>query len=381
MRQASVKKSRKENGLIRARDLPTFQRALLSWFERNKRDLPWRHTRDPYRIWISEMMLQQTRVAAVVPYYERFMATFPTIKHLARARINSVLASWSGLGYYSRARNLHRAAKFMAAEHGARFPSDLQAALALPGVGNYTAAAILSIAYDQPYAVLDGNVARVIARVGVLPGNIHEPKTRQRLQSTATSLLATSVPGNWNQAIMELGATLCTPTSPVCDQCPIGQWCRAHQLHIPEKYPAPRNKPATVNMDIAAAVFRDQRGRTLLVKNQNGDGAPFSGLWQFPAAQIRPQSRSSFKNELLSAIQQKGIINVDGSSWNFEPLPMARHTVTFRKIRLHPFLIRVQKVPLLFLQSRTLSLHSIGQSVLPVSNATRKIAQAALERV
>ena len=166
----------------RTRQFPALRRALLAWFRSNKRDLPWRHARDPYRVWISEIMLQQTRVAAVIPYYERFLSKFPTVRRLARARTSSVLAAWAGLGYYSRARNLHRAAREIVARHGGAFPREREAALKLPGIGRYTAAAILSIAYGETFAALDGNVARVLARLLAVRSDVREPRTRRRLE-------------------------------------------------------------------------------------------------------------------------------------------------------------------------------------------------------
>src|SRR6202049_4537333 len=208
------------------------RRRLLLWYQERKRDLPWRRTRDPYRIWLSEIMLQQTRVAAVIPYYERFLASFPNMQALARARTDRVLANWAGLGYYSRARNLQRAAKEMVSRHAGNFPREYEAALALPGIGRYTAAAVLSIAYDAPHAVLDGNVARVLARIGALHGDLRAPALWRELEATAQHLLARNASGDWNQAMMELGATVCTPKSPRCGECPVEKWCRARKLDI-----------------------------------------------------------------------------------------------------------------------------------------------------
>src|SRR5579863_2755228 len=170
---------------------------MLSWFAERKRDLPWRRTRDAYRIWLSEIMLQQTRVAAVVPYYQRFLETFPDVRALARAKTDRVLANWAGLGYYSRARNLQRAAKEIVSRHDGEFPREYEAALALPGIGRYTAAAVLSIAYDAPYAVLDGNVARVLARIGALRGELRAPSVWRKLEAAAGDLLAQQGRGDW----------------------------------------------------------------------------------------------------------------------------------------------------------------------------------------
>jgi A/G-specific adenine glycosylase len=176
---------------IFARELPAFRRQLLKWFRNNRRDLPWRRNRDPYRVWISEIMLQQTRVAAAIPYYLRFLKTFPTLGHLSRAREAAVLKAWAGLGYYSRARNLRRAARKIVHCHNGKFPRDHAATLQLPGIGRYSAAAILSIAYQEPLAALDGNVARVLARLGAVRGDLRRPPARRKLDVAAAALLAT----------------------------------------------------------------------------------------------------------------------------------------------------------------------------------------------
>ena len=197
-------------------DLPKFRDLLLSWFQTFQRELPWRKNRDPYRIWISEVMLQQTRVAAVIPYYERFLARFPDVESLASAPQEEVLRLWSGLGYYSRARNLQHAAQQIVARHQGKFPRQREELLALAGIGEYTAAAILSIAFDEKHAVLDGNVARVVSRLEAIRGDLREPKRWNKLQASADRLLARESSGDWNQAMMELGATLCTPRSPQC---------------------------------------------------------------------------------------------------------------------------------------------------------------------
>jgi len=196
-----------------------FRSQLLDWYERSRRDLPWRENRDPYRVWLSEIMLQQTRVAAVVDYYGKFLLRFPTVKKLASARESSVLAAWSGLGYYRRARMLHAAAKEIVKKYGGKFPQSADELRALPGIGRYTAAAIASIAFDEPIAVVDGNVERVIARLG------GERLPKKKLWQTAQELLSPSRPGDFNQAMMELGATVCLPREPMCLACPVHGMC------------------------------------------------------------------------------------------------------------------------------------------------------------
>jgi A/G-specific adenine glycosylase len=352
-----------------SRELPKFRQRLLSWFVDRQRDLPWRQTRDPYRIWLSEIMLQQTRVAAVIPYYERFLETFPNAQALAAAGTDRVLANWAGLGYYSRARNLQSAAREIVSRHSGNFPREHEAALALPGIGRYTAAAVLSIAYGAPHAALDGNVARVLARLGAVRGNLRAPARWRKLEASAQDLLARNAPGDWNQAMMELGATVCTPKSPRCGECPIEQWCRARFLGIAEKVPSARRKRATLNVTLAAAVLLDSRGRTLLVRHVNGDGALFSRMWQFPAVQTNGESAGT---TLAAYLHKKFHLDATG---NLSPLAVARHAVTFRNIRLESFLVRVTRLPRLA-GARIVALSRIRG--LPVSNATQKIADAAI---
>jgi A/G-specific adenine glycosylase len=363
---------------IAAKDWPRFRRQLLSWFRRNKRDLPWRRRRDPYRIWLSEIMLQQTRVAAVVPHYQRFLKIFPTVQDLARARTSSVLGAWAGLGYYSRARNLHRAARKIVGRHGGRFPREYDAALKLPGIGRYTAAAILSLAYQEPLAALDGNVARVLARLGAVRSDVRQPKLWRRLAEEAGALLAREAPGEWNEAMMELGATVCTPASPRCGLCPVARWCRAHSLGIAEQLPAARRKVSPVKITVAAAVLLDPRGRTLMVRQPNGDGALFARLWQFPAIQADGDAPRALRDHLAALLPRSSKPNAKALETEMQPLAPARHTVTFRNIRLLPYLVRVSRLPPVA-SARTPRL--IHWDRLAVSSATRKIAKAALRAI
>lgn len=348
------------------RSLRTFQSRLLAWFRTHRRELPWRASRDPYRIWVAEIMLQQTRIAAVIPYYDRFLRRFPDVRTLARARQPEVLKFWSGLGYYTRARNLHAAAKSIVAQHNAEFPRDLKAALDLPGIGHYTAAAVLSIAYDEPLAVLDGNVARVLARLGAVRGDLRTPRTWRSLLKKADQLLARTAAGDWNQALMELGETICTPQSPQCADCPISRWCDAHAQGLANEIPAPRKKRATLNVKIAAAILRDPQGRTLLVKGTGAhDGVLFSRMWQFPAVEVTRDPKAELTKHLHATLDVNGIA--------LEALPQARHGVTFRNMTLLPFLARVDQLPAQpGTHGRVLPLKSIAR--LPISSATRKIA-------
>ena len=373
------------------RQLESLRRNLLAWYRANRRDFPWRRGRDPYRIWLAEIMLQQTRIAAVLPYYERFLERFPTVRELALARESEVLKYWAGLGYYSRARNLHRAAKIIVQDHRAQFPRNLTQALALPGIGRYTAAAILSIAFDVPLAALDGNVARVLARLFAVRGDLRAPKTWRKLAAAAQTLLPSRASGDWNQAMMELGETICTPRSPDCAVCPVARHCKARALGIADKLPAARQKRATANVHIAAAVLVDARGHTLLTKIPGAhDSVLFSRLWQFPAIAIAGNGNSGralaggsanhsanvatdgAANELAEHLRTSlGIPNQP-----LTPLPVAAHSVTFRKITLAPFLARVARLPKRP-GCRTLPLAKLAR--LPISSATQKIARAAVD--
>jgi len=365
--------------MLNARELGTFRKQLLGWFRQFQRDLPWRRTKDPYRIWLSEIMLQQTRVAAAIPYYERFLQRFPDVHALAAAPQEEVLRLWSGLGYYSRARNLQIAAQEIVAKHGGQFPTRLDDTLALPGIGNYTTAAILSIAFGERHAVLDGNVARVLARLGAILGDLRESHRWQELQKTADALLEPESPGDWNQAMMELGATLCTPKSPQCLLCPVAQFCEGRRLGIAEFLPERRKKRATVEVTLAAAVFVDGNGQTLLLpppKNTSekatADHVPtlVSKMWHFPTLSAAGEPAGK-----LSALLRKLMPGLQHRRWQLVPAAKVRHAVTYRAITLLPFLIDVKKLPRVP-GAKQVPLRDI--SSLPVSNLTTKVARAAL---
>src|ERR1700719_3347330 len=293
--------------MLHSPELAAFRKQLLGWFRQYQRDLPWRRTKDPYRIWLSEIMLQQTRVAAVIPYYERFLQRFPDIHALATAPQEEVLRLWSGLGYYSRARNLQRAAQEIVAKHGGVFPRAEKDALALPGIGSYTAAALLSIACGAKHAVLDGNVARVLARIFAVQGDLRDAKRWQSLQKSANALLAPKSPGDWNQAMMELGATLCTPQSPQCLLCPGTEFCQARKLGLADSLPTRRKQRAPENIVLAAAVLLDPRGRTLLLPPPKLSKAKavhgqisilVSKLWHFPTVSVKTDPAAELQTHL-----------------------------------------------------------------------------------
>ncbi|MCU1242942.1 MAG: A/G-specific adenine glycosylase [Candidatus Acidoferrum typicum] len=369
--------------MLQRRELAAFRKQLLAWFKQYKRDLPWRRTKDPYRTWLSEIMLQQTRVAAVIPYYERFLERFPDVHALATAPQEEVLRLWSGLGYYSRARNLQRAAQEIVARHDGAFPRTEKEALALPGIGSYTAAAILSIAYGAKHAVLDGNVARVLARIFAVRGDLRDARRWQSLQESADALLAPGSPSDWNQAMMELGATLCTPQSPQCLLCPVTKFCQARKLGLADSIPARRKKRATENIVLAAAVLLDPRGRTLLLPPPTLSKAKatheqisilVSKLWHFPTIAVRIDPTGELRtrlHEILPASMTK-------QSLQLEPLPIARHAVTYRAITLRPFRVTMAQLPRIA-GAKIIPLADVASpSAHAISNLTRKAARAAL---
>ncbi len=361
--------------------LSRFRKNLLTWFAEFQRDLPWRRTRDPYHIWLSEIMLQQTRVAAAIPYYQRFLDRFPTVESLAAAPQEEVLRFWSGLGYYSRARNLQKAAQEIMAKQDGVFPYKLDAALALPGIGAYTAAAILSIAYQKKLAVLDGNVARLLARLNAVSGDLRATTTWHELQHTADHLLAGNAPGDWNQAMMELGATLCTPRSPQCPLCPVSDFCEARKKGLADTIPAKRAKRTTVEVPLAALVLVDPRGNTLLLappkaaKRSSAAGdvhTLVSRMWHFPTIAVQ---RGDAPRELKNFVE-KSLLGGRKLAAKLLSLKKVRHAVTYRSITILPFRAEVAHLPRIA-SAKTLLLAQI--SSVPISNLTRKVARAALQ--
>jgi A/G-specific adenine glycosylase len=260
---------------------------LLSWYDAGHRDLPWRQTSDPYRIWVSEIMLQQTRSQTVIPYYDRFLKRFPTVEALAHASENDLLARWSGLGYYLRARNLKRAAAAIVAAGG--FPRDYDAIRALPGVGDYTAAAVASIAFELPHAVLDGNVLRVVARVENDAADIGAAHTRERFRAVAQEWLDPARPGAFNQALMELGATVCLPRNPLCLVCPLTALCGARQAGSATALPMKVRKPEPVSIEGKLLLVR--LGGEILLKQRPSSAKQMPGFWDLPAPEDLPSAR------------------------------------------------------------------------------------------
>ncbi|HTL46818.1 MAG TPA: A/G-specific adenine glycosylase [Verrucomicrobiae bacterium] len=258
---------------------PLLQKNLLAWYGREARDLPWRRTQDPYKIWVSEIMLQQTQVATVIDYYNRWMRRFPDVKSLADAPLADVLEHWAGLGYYRRARMLHQAAQLVARSYGGRLPHTAAALNELPGIGRYTAAAIASIAFGESSAVLDGNVIRILTRLFALPDDVGSPKTIAKLWDIAQELIKDQAPGDFNQAMMELGATVCFPKNPSCGVCPVADSCKARAKGDPTAFPFKKRKEIIESLTNFALVCRKD-GRVLL--RQQPEEGRWGGLWMFP---------------------------------------------------------------------------------------------------
>jgi A/G-specific adenine glycosylase len=308
------------------------RRPLLSWYRRHRRDLPWRRTTNPYAIWVSEVMLQQTTVKAVRPYYEAFLARFPDVRALAQAPEEDVLATWSGLGYYHRARNLHRGARHVLARHAGEFPRTLEAALAVPGVGLYTASAVLSIAHGMPLPVVDGNVRRVLARVLALRGP--EWARDPAYYNLAEELLDRESPGDWNQALMELGATVCAPRRPACPACPLRATCRARAGGRPEELPESRRRRAPVDVTVAALVV-ERRGRVLLVRRS--EGRLMGRFWEVPQTSLEGHGLA----DLVDEVRTRHGLEVEAGAL----VARARHAITFRRIRVEAYRGRLRREP------------------------------------
>ncbi len=284
------------------------RRALLDWYDANKRDLPWRRTGDPYAILISEFMLQQTQVQTALPYYQRFLSAFPTVASLANADEEEVLREWAGLGYYSRARNLHAAAKKIVEEFGGKVPGSYAELLFLPGVGPYAAGAIASIAFGAAVPAVDANVIRVLSRLFVLPGLSKSPSLRKRVEEAASALVSPDRAGDFNQALMELGALVCRAASPKCEECPLAQMCKGFASGEPERYPAVAKRKRTVRVEELCVVAR-RHGQVLLVKGVDR----YRNMYEFPhweaggkrsgVEQVKRYLKREFGLRVVSAVE------------------------------------------------------------------------------
>jgi A/G-specific adenine glycosylase len=309
------------------------RQALLRWFERSRRELPWRRDRDPYRIWVSETMLQQTQVAAVIPYFERFIESFPDIASLAHADEQDVLRLWEGLGYYRRARDLHQAARRLAAEHGGRLPDDPDVLRTLPGIGRYTMGAILSQAFDRRLPILEANSQRVLSRLIALQDDPRRGAGRATLWAVAASILPTQRVGEFNQALMELGALVCTSQTPACSECPLAKVCVARKQNLQVAIPLRPTQPATVDVHEVAVVIR--RGQRVLLAQRPEHGR-WAGLWEFPHDSLQ-------EGELHEQAADRVIRELTGLQAAVgTELTTVRHGVTHQRITLVCFEARYE---------------------------------------
>ena len=325
-------------GAVTPAHVGAFREALPAWFDGARRPMPWREPgpdgqRDPYRVWVSEVMLQQTRVETATPYFRRFTETFPTVEALAEAPLDDVLKLWEGLGYYSRARNLHRAAARVVEAHGGAVPSDPEAFRALPGVGPYTAAAVLSLAFGVPLAVLDGNVVRVLTRVFAVEADAKAGPTRKALQALADRLLDPARPGRWNESVMELGATVCTPRAPACPRCPLRGVCAGLEAGDPEAFPVTAKRAPVPHHTIAVGLVTDGAGRILVQRRP--EDAMLGGLWEFPGGKAEPGE--GLEAACAREIREEVGLEVEVGA----PVARVDHAYSHFRITMHAFRCRV----------------------------------------
>ncbi len=313
--------------------MKSFSQQVLSWFEQyGRKDLPWQRDRDAYKIWVSEIMLQQTRVETVIPYYENFMQRFPTIKKLATADIDEVLHHWTGLGYYARARNLHKAAQQIIEQHSGRFPTDMDHVMALPGIGRSTAAAILALSFNQPHAILDGNVKRVLARYFALEGWPGQREVEQQLWHHAEALLPSQRFDEYTQAMMDLGATLCTRSHPLCNDCPIQKHCVAYAQQRQSELPTPKPAKKIPQRNIVMAIIQANEDDAVWLEKRPPAGI-WGGLYSFP----------EFEDQ--AKLDQWLVMNHKDSAYTSRLLPAISHTFSHFTLHMHLRLIQIDKKP------------------------------------
>ena len=309
-----------------------FAPALLDWYDRMAAELPWRGSGDAYHVWLSEIMLQQTQVETVKPYYARFLEAYPTVEALAAAPLDNVLKLWEGLGYYSRARNLHRAAQQVTTEYAGRFPSSVDELLSLPGIGRYTAGAIASIAYGARAPVLDGNVIRVFSRLLDLSEDVTQPATKEKLWRAAEEWLPEIRVGDYNQALMDLGRLVCKPKTPLCSACPIREHCLAFQHDTQNQRPVKEPKAQTPHYDVTAGLIWNEQGQ-LLIAQRPLDGL-LGGLWEFPGG--KQEAGETLVECLQRELREELAIEIEVGDLYMK----VRHGFTHFRITLHAFTCR-----------------------------------------
>ena len=312
--------------------IKNIQKKMLRWYRKNKRDLPWRRTTDPYAIWVSEIMLQQTQVATVIPYYKNFLKFFPSVRDLAKSDLSKVLKVWEGLGYYSRARNLHRASQIVSNHYHGEIPDQLKDLRTLPGIGRYTAGAILSIAFNKEAPVLDGNVKRVLSRLFAIADSPVRGQTEGLLWHLSESLLPKGHASSFNQGLMDLGAMLCTPKEPRCSQCPLRDLCKGMASGDPERFPTKGLKKKIPHIEAVSAVIL-KNGRVLL--QQRPPEGLLGGLWEFPNWKIeeKKRTRPRLRLRLRSYIKKEVGLNVEVKG----PVGTFQQTYSHFKLTLHTY--------------------------------------------
>lgn len=301
---------------------------LLTWYDQNARELPWRGVNDPYAVWVSEIMLQQTRVDTVIPFFQRWMREFPTISDLAQASLQRVLAVWEGLGYYGRARNLHKAAQIIQAEYGGTLPDDMGSLRKLPGIGKYTAGAIASIALGRDEPALDGNIRRVLARIFSMDEPVRSPQGERRLWGLAAAHLPTRKAGDYNQAMMDLGALICTPRKPQCSICPLSHLCQAYAQGIQEALPVIPRKPTIPHHIVTAAIIRQDD--QVLIAQRPTQGL-LGGLWEFPGGKVQAGE------DLVTCLRREIMEELAAEIAIHEPAGVYQHAYTHFRVTLHAF--------------------------------------------
>lgn len=311
---------------------PTFSQQVLTWFEKHgRKNLPWQKIKDPYRIWVSEIMLQQTRVETVIPYYEKFMQQFPSVHSLAAADTDEVLHLWTGLGYYARARNLHKAAQQICHSHNGQFPQQLDEVMALPGIGRSTAAAILALSFNQAHAILDGNVKRVLARYFALEGWPGTQAVEQQLWQHAEALLPKNYFAEYTQAMMDLGATICMRSTPVCQQCPIQESCVSFAQQRQHELPTSKPSKTIPQREVVMAIVQHMQEEAVWLEKRPPAGI-WGGLYSFPEFKDRKAMQ-----KWLRRFHQEGLL--------WYALPTISHTFSHFRLLMHPMLIRIEKKP------------------------------------
>ncbi|PIQ85546.1 MAG: A/G-specific adenine glycosylase [Candidatus Omnitrophica bacterium CG11_big_fil_rev_8_21_14_0_20_45_26] len=314
-----------------------FQKKLLKWYQTSKRPLPWRQKKSAYGTLVSEIMLQQTQIKTVIPYYGRWLKTFPTIQKLAKAPLRKVLKLWEGLGYYSRARNLHRTAQTIDRRFQGQIPSDPEILMMLPGIGRYTAGAIASIAYDQPVPLVDGNVARVFSRIFLIKQDILKPETQKLLYTYASSLVSSKQAGNFNQALMELGALICTPALPECSLCPVRSLCCAYQNGVQETLPVRSKGPQKKKVFLQAALLTHQN--KILVQERPAKGI-WGGLWELPNRRVNGEHEPRKFKRYLEKQYRVSLAPT------FKRLSLMKRELTHLSVVIEPFQFLVKKTAL-----------------------------------